>query len=74
MYRNYPRITIEYPLLLIFSIEELSRHQEDIIIHSDCDDISYDVARYYIEETGALGEVPKLVFKAILIIITMVGI
>ncbi|BDP61895.1 hypothetical protein EfmJHP38_28330 [Enterococcus faecium] len=27
------------------------------IIHSDCDDM-YDVARYYIEETGALGEVP----------------
>lgn len=24
---------------------------------SDCDDMS-DVARYYIEETGALGEVP----------------
>ncbi|HEU6913197.1 TPA: antirestriction protein ArdA [Streptococcus pneumoniae] len=39
------------------SIEELSEHQEDIIIHSDCDDMS-DVARYYIEETGALGEVP----------------
>ena len=39
------------------SIEELSEHQEDIIIHSDCDDM-YDVARYYIEETGALGEVP----------------
>lgn len=38
------------------SIEELSEHQEDIIIHSDCDDM-YDVARYYIEETGALGEV-----------------
>ena len=30
------------------SIEELSEHQEDIIIHSDCDDM-YDVARYYIE-------------------------
>lgn len=39
------------------SIEELSEHQEDIIIHSDCDDME-DVARYYIEETGALGEVP----------------
>ncbi|MBS4534085.1 antirestriction protein ArdA [Clostridium sp. D2Q-14] len=39
------------------SIEELSEHQDDIIIHSDCDDMS-DVARYYIEETGALGEVP----------------
>jgi len=39
------------------SIEELSEHQEDIITHSDCDDMA-DVARYYIEETGALGEVP----------------
>ena len=39
------------------SIEELSEHQEDIIIHSDCDDMA-DVARYYIEETGVLGEVP----------------
>ncbi|HFC9192616.1 TPA: antirestriction protein ArdA [Enterococcus faecium] len=39
------------------SIEELSEHQDDIIIHSDCDDME-DVARYYIEETGVLGEVP----------------
>ncbi|MDT2477448.1 antirestriction protein ArdA [Enterococcus avium] len=39
------------------SLEELSEHQEDIIIHSDCGDME-DVARYYIEETGALGEVP----------------
>src|SRR5699024_8491553 len=38
------------------SIEVLSEHQEDIIIHSDCADM-YDVARVYIEETGALGEV-----------------
>ncbi|MDE8165294.1 hypothetical protein PT111_09030, partial [Erysipelothrix rhusiopathiae] len=34
------------------SIEELYEHQEDIICHSDCDDMA-DVARYYIEETGA---------------------
>ncbi len=54
------------------SIEELSEHQEDIIIHSDCDDM-YDVARYYIEETGALGKY-QLVFKTILIIKLMVGI
>lgn len=39
------------------SIEELSEHQEDIIIHSDCEYMS-DVARYYIEEASALGEVP----------------
>ncbi|EHU5031559.1 TPA: antirestriction protein ArdA [Streptococcus suis] len=39
------------------SIEELSEHQEDIILHSDCEDME-DVARYYIEGTGALGEVP----------------
>lgn len=47
-----------YALLTHFgSIEEISEHQEDIIIHSDCEDME-DVARYYIEETGALGEVP----------------
>lgn len=39
------------------SIEELSEHQDDIILHSGCDDMA-DVARYYIEETGMLGEVP----------------
>ena len=44
------RITIGHSLLLThFRIEELSEHQEDIIIHSDCE--IYDVARYYIEET-----------------------
>ncbi|MGH2192891.1 antirestriction protein ArdA, partial [Enterococcus faecalis] len=47
-----------FALLTRFSsMEDLSEHQEDIIIHSDCEDM-YDVARYYIEETGALGEVP----------------
>ena len=40
------------------SIEELSEHQDDIILHSGCDDMA-DVARYYIEETGMLGEVPE---------------
>ena len=39
------------------AIEELSEHQEDILLHSDCEDME-DVARYYIKETGALGEVP----------------
>ncbi len=38
------------------SIEELSEHQEDSIIHSDCDDMR-DVA-LPLKETGALGEVP----------------
>ena len=58
-YRNYEELQSELSALLTHfsSIEELSEHQEDIIIHSDCDDM-YDVARYYIEETGALGEVP----------------
>src|SRR5699024_6568938 len=37
------------------SIEELYEHQEDIICHSDCDDMA-DVARYYIEEKGDSGE------------------
>ena len=39
------------------SIDELVEHQDDIIHYPDCDDMS-DIARYYIEETGALGEVP----------------
>lgn len=39
------------------SIEELCDHQDDIIHHSDCDDME-DLARYFIEETGALGEIP----------------
>ena len=38
-------------------LTHFSSIEEFIIIHSDCDDMS-DVARYYIEETGALGEVP----------------
>ena len=39
------------------SIEELCEHENDIIHYPDCEDMA-DVARYYIEETGALGEVP----------------
>lgn len=39
------------------SIEELCDHADDIIHYPDCDDME-DVARHFIEETGALGEVP----------------
>lgn len=40
------------------SIEELCDHADDIILYSHCDDMA-DVAQYYIEETGALGEIPS---------------
>ena len=39
------------------SFEEMAEHADDIICYSDCDDMA-DVARYFIEETGVLGEVP----------------
>lgn len=39
------------------SVEELLENQDDIICYSDCDSME-DVARYFVEETGALGEVP----------------
>ncbi|WP_080873453.1 antirestriction protein ArdA [Oceanobacillus timonensis] len=39
------------------SLEELLEHQDDIIYYPDCDDME-DVARYLVEETGMLGEVP----------------
>jgi|SRR5699024_5291449 len=39
------------------SLDELLESQDDIIHYADCADMS-DVARYFIEETGALGEVP----------------
>lgn len=39
------------------SVEELCEHQEDIICHSDCQDME-DIARYYIEKTGMLGDIP----------------
>ena len=38
-------------------IEELCEHEDDIIHYPNCEDMA-DVARYFIEETGALGEVP----------------
>ncbi|MCT1905130.1 antirestriction protein ArdA [Oceanobacillus sojae] len=40
------------------SLEELLEHQDDIIHYPDCNDME-DVARYMIEETGLLGEVPS---------------
>lgn len=40
------------------SLEELLEHIDDIVCYSDCDSME-DVARYYIEETGQLGEVPS---------------
>ncbi|WP_455683683.1 antirestriction protein ArdA [Thomasclavelia sp.] len=39
------------------SIEELCDHADDIIHHSDCSDMG-DVAQHFIEESGALGEIP----------------
>src|SRR5699024_1229723 len=39
------------------SLEELLENQVDIICYADCEDME-DVARYYVEETGMLGEVP----------------
>jgi len=39
------------------SLEELLEHQEDIICYADCESME-DVARYNVEETGMLGEVP----------------
>ncbi|AIL56904.1 hypothetical protein V811_02327 [Staphylococcus aureus M90388] len=38
------------------SLEELLENKEDIHCYSDCDSME-DVARYYVEETGQLGEV-----------------
>ncbi|ECL7021588.1 antirestriction protein ArdA [Listeria monocytogenes] len=40
------------------SLEELLDNLDDIICYSDCDSME-DVARYYVEETGSLGEVPS---------------
>ncbi|EDN8189365.1 hypothetical protein GSY37_15300 [Listeria monocytogenes] len=39
------------------SLEDLLEHKDDIICYSDCDSME-DVARYYVEETGQLGEIP----------------
>lgn len=39
------------------SLEELLENVDNITCYSDCDSME-DIARYYIEESGALGEVP----------------
>lgn len=39
------------------NLEDLLENKDDIICYSDCDSME-DVARYYVEETGQLGEVP----------------
>ena len=39
------------------SIEELLDNKDDIICYSDCNSME-DIAMYFIEETGQLGEVP----------------
>lgn len=38
-------------------IEDLYDHADEIICHSDCDDMT-DIAYYFITETGVLGEIP----------------
>lgn len=40
------------------SFEEMVEHKDDIICYPDCDNMA-DVARYLLEETGSLGEVPS---------------
>lgn len=40
------------------SIDELLDNVDDIICYSDCDSME-DIARYYVEETGQLGEIPS---------------
>ncbi|HFD6749681.1 TPA: antirestriction protein ArdA [Enterococcus faecium] len=40
------------------NLEELLESKDDIICYSDCDSME-EVARYYVEETGSLGEVPS---------------
>ena len=39
------------------SFEEMVEHKDDIIFYYNCDDME-EVARYFIEESGVLGEVP----------------
>lgn len=40
------------------NIEDLIEHKDDIIHYPNCDSMA-DVAAYYVEETGQLGEVPS---------------
>lgn len=39
------------------SVEEVIENKENLICYSDCESME-DVARYYVEETGQLGELP----------------
>ncbi len=39
------------------SLEELIENKDDIICYSDCDFME-DLARYYVEESGQIGDVP----------------
>ncbi|MBC1645830.1 antirestriction protein ArdA [Listeria welshimeri] len=40
------------------SLEELLENKDNIICYSDCDSME-DLARYYVEETKSLGEIPS---------------
>ncbi|WP_035028274.1 antirestriction protein ArdA [Carnobacterium mobile] len=40
------------------NLEDLFDHRDDIICYSDCESME-DVAAFYVEETGKLGEVPS---------------
>lgn len=40
------------------SLDELFENKDNINYYSDCESME-DIARYYIEETGQLGEVPS---------------
>lgn len=46
------------------SFEELVEHVDDIICYPDCNDMA-DVARYLIEETGTLSEIPDFLRRYI---------
>uniref|UniRef100_UPI00403F2E7D antirestriction protein ArdA n=1 Tax=Candidatus Enterococcus willemsii TaxID=1857215 RepID=UPI00403F2E7D len=47
----------EIQQLWFTNLEDLIAHKDDIICHSHCESME-DVAMYYVEETGQLGEVP----------------
>lgn len=49
---------VEIQSMWFNNLEELLNHRDDIVCYSNCDSME-DVAAYYIEETGQLGEVPS---------------
>lgn len=49
---------VEIQSMWFTSLEELFEHRDDIVYYSDCESME-DVAAYYVEETGQLGEVPS---------------